>query len=427
MRPAVQQYSVHRGTGVRRPRSASRRRSSGGGGGGGLKSAARAGLLFCGLLAFLAYAVTGWRAWSRRGGAIESASRGGCFGSQEERARHGGGGTGPLRNVANAHLQPDHLVGGRCGGRKVVAFAITLTKEGNHLDGAAVLAASIDEACATSEFLCDLVAFLHDDVGLPTETLLRRLGFRVMRPGLPLALEDIKDNVTRERVRKGGCCGVAELMKFFAYTLTDYHRVVHLDTDTVILQPLDDLLDGEESLLYTADINMSNGRTSVMPVQGGFLVIRPDPRVFEDLVKIVKDTPFYPNQGWDKSKIGLFWGGITVQGLLPYYYEHRAPPGVAYRAVDRCVYNNMVDRADCQSMDLSAHFTNCVKPWECRYPHPKQPLCSRLTERWFQLRTRAEAALGVLPTHACPAGFGSDYTPMTTLLPPNVVELASGP
>lgn len=32
---------------------------------------------------------------------------------------------------------------GACGGRKVVAFAITLTKDGYHLDGAAVLAASI--------------------------------------------------------------------------------------------------------------------------------------------------------------------------------------------------------------------------------------------------------------------------------------------
>ena len=35
-------------------------------------------------------------------------------------------------------------------------------------------------------------------------------------------------------MEKGGCCGPAELMKFFAYTLTDYHRVVHLDTDVLV-------------------------------------------------------------------------------------------------------------------------------------------------------------------------------------------------
>lgn len=39
---------------------------------------------------------------------------------------------------------------------------------------------------------------------------------------------------TRQRMEKGGCCGSAELMKFFAYTLTDYHRVVHLDTDVLV-------------------------------------------------------------------------------------------------------------------------------------------------------------------------------------------------
>ncbi|CAN0277989.1 unnamed protein product, partial [Ectocarpus sp. 8 AP-2014] len=230
---------------------------------------------------------------------------------------------------------------------------------------------------------------------------------------------------TRGRIAKGGCCGPAELMKLFAYTLTEYHRVVHLDTDTIVLQPLDALLDAEESLLYTADINMGNSYTPVMPVQGGFLVVRPDPEVFQDLVQIVKRTSFYPSKGWGGSMIGLFWGGINVQGILPYYYERRAPAGVSYRSVDRSVYNNMVDRPSCQAVDISqvrqeappAHFTNCQKPWECLYPHPKQPLCSRLAERWFEMRTRAESALELPHKEACPTGFRSDYTPITLLAP----------
>lgn len=56
-----------------------------------------------------------------------------------------------------------------------------------------------DESCATSEFLCDLVAFLHDDIGLETETVLRRLGFRVMRPGVPLDLDEIEDKVSQRQ------------------------------------------------------------------------------------------------------------------------------------------------------------------------------------------------------------------------------------
>lgn len=38
--------------------------------------------------------------------------------------------------------------------------------------------------------------------------------------------------------------------------------------------------------------------------------------------QILKSTPF-SRQGWGGSMIGLFWGGITVQGILPYYYEVR--------------------------------------------------------------------------------------------------------
>lgn len=44
------------------------------------------------------------------------------------------------------YLQPELLIDGKCEGRDVVAFAITLTKDGSHLDGAAVLAASIGNA-----------------------------------------------------------------------------------------------------------------------------------------------------------------------------------------------------------------------------------------------------------------------------------------
>lgn len=44
-------------------------------------------------------------------------------------------------------------------------------------------------------------------------------------------------------------------------------------------------------------------------------------RVFFCLsLQIVKSTPFTV-EGWGGSMIGIFWGGITVQGILPYYYE----------------------------------------------------------------------------------------------------------
>jgi alpha-N-acetylglucosamine transferase len=35
-------------------------------------------------------------------------------------------------------------------------------------------------------------------------------------------------------MRESGCCGADEFIKLHAYTLTDYHRVVHLDMDSII-------------------------------------------------------------------------------------------------------------------------------------------------------------------------------------------------
>ena len=47
-------------------------------------------------------------------------------------------------------------------------------------------------------------------------------------------------------------------------------------------------------MLYTTDVNMGDvKKTPVMPVQGGFLVVRPDLEVFEDLVqvRVIADSP----------------------------------------------------------------------------------------------------------------------------------------
>lgn len=35
-------------------------------------------------------------------------------------------------------------------------------------------------------------------------------------------------------MKDSGCCGASEFVKLWAYTLTQYHRVVHLDMDTVL-------------------------------------------------------------------------------------------------------------------------------------------------------------------------------------------------
>ena len=60
-------------------------------------------------------------------------------------------------------------------------------------------------------------------------------------------------------------------MKLWAYTLTEYERVVHLDMDSIVFDNMDELYRLDYELIHTSDYNM--GTKPVPPVQGGFLVV----------------------------------------------------------------------------------------------------------------------------------------------------------
>ena len=157
------------------------------------------------------------------------------------------------------------------------------------------------------------------------------------------------------------------------------------------------------------------------PVQGGFLVLRPDQSVYNEYVEILKEGDYRENYGWGGSRVGPFYGGLTVQGILPYYYDilHKD------QSVDlnRCVYDQMCDNPrdqktvddvaqgkcrtgeedceDCRSRPLediySVHFTLCQKPWQC-LSHSQdiiqQRLCRKITHEWYRIRSDLEKSWG---------------------------------
>ena len=153
------------------------------------------------------------------------------------------------------------------------------------------------------------------------------------------------------------------------------------------------------------------------PVQGGFLVIKPDQAAFAELSAIVTEGDFRAGGGWGGSGAGAYWGGMTIQGLLAYYYRI-LKPGTGLD-VSRCVYNCMVDNPrdvggfgkgscrdgtedceDCRLQEVSAiknvHFTICQKPWTCfgGTNCPYCPLCRKLHARWFDIRRDMERGWG---------------------------------
>lgn len=305
--------------------------------------------------------------------------------------------------------------------RKRIAYAITVTKDGPFVDGALVLgyaARKYHDAQKgfPSQYDVDLVAFVVPTV-TSTREILTKFGWRIIEREIPVALDEIENQKYADAMRNSGCCGADEFLKLWAYTLTEYHRVIHLDMDSILFKNMDELYEMDYELLFTGDYNMKAG-SPVAPAQGGFLVVRPSMEAFNEYKAIIKKGDHGPG-GWGGSHIGNFWGGQTIQGIVPYFY-HVHHPGKA-KELNRCEYNCMVDNPrrkdskgndgkcldgketcqDCRAQDgelvSSAHFTICQKPWTCtQHLNPKNArLCTIFHDKWFALRNEFETDLGI--------------------------------
>ncbi len=306
---------------------------------------------------------------------------------------------------------------GEGGGKRKIAYAITVTKDGHFVDGALVLgyaAHKYHDAARgfPSRFEVDLVAFVTPEV-VTSRPILEANGWHVLEKGLPVPLDEIQNKDYATKVANSGCCGADEFLKLWAFTLTDYHRVTHLDMDSIIFQNMDEIYNIDKEILFTGDYNMKGG-SPVVPAQGGFLVIRPSIETFREFQNIIRKGD-HGSKGWEGSRIGNFWGGQTIQGIIPFFY-HVKHPGTA-QEMDRCVFNCMVDNPywpkttrcldkqptceDCRLQDpkkvKSAHFTICQKPWTCtKHLNPRNMvLCEIFHDKWFALRDELEKAQGV--------------------------------
>jgi len=185
-------------------------------------------------------------------------------------------------------------------------------------------------------------------------------------------------NRLRRFLHTNGCCGYAELLKLHVFGMTAHKLAVHLDFDSLLLRPMDDLFDvmlgktmmedvKDQSPLpvakgphtkvpdfnkpihaaFTRDYNSVKDPNPDAPVgiQGGFLVVKPSLEVLDRFKTILRRGEFLldPRKGWG-GKFGGFEGDMTFQGILPYYYEMVAPEGEHNEIeLDRCIYNQMAD------------------------------------------------------------------------------------
>lgn len=177
---------------------------------------------------------------------------------------------------------------------------------------------------------------------------------------------------------------------------------------------------GGINAFFTRDYNMVNPGRKYKPVQGGFLVLRPSLDVYKEFCEIIRKGDFRERGGWG-GVVGPFYGSMTFQGIVPFYYDY-LHPGTAIE-LNRCVYNQMCDNPrdkrtiddvvhgncrtgqteceDCRSRPIedvmTAHFTLCQKPWWCLpqdHNRIQERLCRKLHKAWYRTRSDLEKSWG---------------------------------
>jgi len=337
------------------------------------------------------------------------------------------------------------------GDAVTIGWAVTITGCGVDpiTEGAAVLMHSIHLASIrgnmNGRYNYKMYAIYHPDAIKCAKTL-ESLGYELVERETPVAVKDIQGEYLKSKIHKNGCCGEKELVKLEAYTLTQHPIIVHMDLDTLVLNPLDYLFDWmladdsssydvsdvpimwkdepspkKVNAMFTRDYNMGGGRKKKnRSVQGGFLILRPDLDVYNEFVEIIRKGDFRESGGWG-GQTGVFYGSMTFQGIVPYYYDFLHPgEGVE---LDRCTVNQMADNPrnkrtvndivngdcmtgedeceDCRSHPLedilTAHFTLCQKPWICLPEDSdviQQRLCRKLHHQWHRIRSDLEQSWG---------------------------------
>jgi hypothetical protein len=285
----------------------------------------------------------------------------------------------------------------------VVAHVVSLIKCSKKasvtgfLDAAAVLRHSIHKQsvhAGTSAYSYKMYAIVHESCKDHAHSL-DSLGYTALVKPSPVLLEDIKPGWYSSHVEAENCCGSAEFIKLYAYTLLEHPIAVHWDMDVAIFKPMDDLFD---SMLYPQDSPMgkhSRARlqlqhperplpkqidafftrdiTSAQPwetrqgVQGGFLVARPSMHHFQTYLDFIKEGNYTKGRGNDKGWAGLGYGGfqgaMAYQGAVAYFYDQFVPNTAV--ELNTCVWNQVVADVIWRGPSQMQHYKQCRE-----YPRP---------------------------------------------------------
>lgn len=281
----------------------------------------------------------------------------------------------------------------------VVAHVVSLIKckkessVTGFLDAAAVLRHSIHKnsvhnPSSGSKYSYKMYAIVHESCQSHARAL-DRLGYTSLIKPSPILLDDIQPGWYRDHVEGENCCGSAEFIKLYAYTLLEHPINVHWDMDVAIFQPMDDLFDsmlfdedtpeGQRArsrlevqhphrplppridAFFTRDITSAQPWEVRQGVQGGFLVSRPSMDHFERYRTFIKRGNYTGGRGngrgWDNLGYGGFQGAMAYQGAVAYFYDQIATNTAV--ELDVCIWNQVVADVIWRGPDKMEHYGQC--------------------------------------------------------------------
>jgi hypothetical protein len=176
------------------------------------------------------------------------------------------------------------------------------------------------------------------------------LGFEILVRDNPVKLQEMSSATLRKSAAKAWCCGEAEFIKLYAYTLLEHDIVVHVDIDFLFTKPMDDLynamlLDARSPQGHAARRHIPLERPAdpwpdrieafvtrdwgqVIPgrkagYQAGFVVLQPSMEIFEQVLDTIRNTEydasFSRENGWGRKvrmNVWSFLGFARSSGVL---------------------------------------------------------------------------------------------------------------
>ena len=253
--------------------------------------------------------------------------------------------------------------------------------------------------------------------------VLEQLGYRVEIKGSPIWKDVVSDPYLQENAPSD--LGFRDLMKLHAYTLTRHQVVIMVDFTTIILDPLDEVID---EMLESDQIKASFAyeyatESPALELQRGIntnlLLIKPSYSEYNTLVQLYRSETYNETMGWGGHGVGNFVGALGTSGLLTHYYRSNPDTDIE---LDKCTYANVVedpvdestgycrDGSEPPCEDCRLKFIHSVKagrlnrvcgrPWECpwsgepevtgTWDGPTHQLCTAFLADWYEKRLRFE-------------------------------------